>query len=121
LLTPGGANASTASSNTPSTSTTTIDWTVPSATLAYPNPWVSLNSQGAELFSNGVETIPAQPYDVTNSATPTVSGTTYSSAVSGYVDQLTAAPNVSAESAAQVQLGWQADGEYYTNTWQFSN
>jgi len=121
LLTPGGANASTASSNTPSTSTTTIDWTVPSATLAYPNPWVSLNSQGAELFSNGVATIPAQPYDVTNSATPTVSGTTYSSTVSGYVDQLTAAPNVGVESGVQVQLGWQADGEYYTNTWQFSN
>jgi hypothetical protein len=121
LLTPGGANASTASSSSPSSSIATIDWTVPSATLAYPNPWVSVNSQGAEQFSSNVETYQAQPYDVVNWATPTVSGANYSSVISNYVDQLTAGPNTSMESAVQVQLGWQADGEYYSNTWQHNN
>jgi hypothetical protein len=121
LLTPGGANAATASSNPPTTSTAPIDWTVPLATLIYPNAWVSVNSQGAEQFSGGAETYQAQPYDVVNWATPTVRGANYSSVVSNYVDQLTAGPNTSVESAVQVQLGWQADGEYYSNTWQYNN
>lgn len=119
LLTPGGTGASTASSS--GISSATIDWTVPSASLAYPNAWVSINSQGAAQFSSGVQTYQAQPYDVMNWATPTVNGTTYSSTVSNYVDQLTSTANAAAESAVQVQLGWQADGEYYTNTWRYGN
>lgn len=121
ILTPGGSGTTTASSGGGASAKATIDWTVASASAAYPNSWVSLNSQGAGIYTNGVETYQAQPYDVTNWATPTANGTTWSSSVSGYVDQLTAAPNAGVESAVQVQLGWQADGEYYTNTWQYGN
>jgi hypothetical protein len=121
LLTPGGSGASTAASNSTASTKATIDWTVPSASAAYPNSWVSVNSQGAAQYASGVETYEAQPYDVTSGTTPTISGTTYSATVSGYVDQLTAAANAAVESAAQVQLGWQAGGGYYVNTWQYNN
>ncbi|MCX4146902.1 MULTISPECIES: cell wall anchor protein [Paraburkholderia] len=121
LLTPGGSGTTTASSGQGASTKATIDWTVPSVSGIYPNSWVSLDSQGAGTYTSGVETYQAQPYDVMNWATPTVSGTTWSSTVSRYVDQLTAAPNAAVESAVQVQLGWQADGEYYSNTWQYNN
>lgn len=120
LLTAGGSGTSTASSMTMPTAN--IDWTAPAAGLAYPNPWVAINSQSAAQFANGVETYQAQPYDVMNWATPKVNGTTYSSTISGFVDQLTSTgSNVNAESAVQVQLGWQAGGDYYINTWQYNN
>ncbi|NHV28074.1 carboxypeptidase regulatory-like domain-containing protein [Burkholderia sp. D-99] len=119
LLTAGGSGTSTASSMTMPTAN--IDWTVPTASLAYPNPWVAINSQGAGVFTNGVQTYQAQPYDVMNWATPKVNGTTYSSTLSGFVDQLTSTANANAESAVQVQLGWQAGGDYYINTWQYNN
>ncbi|MFL9928841.1 cell wall anchor protein [Paraburkholderia sp. RL18-103-BIB-C] len=115
LLTPGGAGASATGSKA------TIDWTAPAAGLAYPNAWVSINSQGAEQFSNGVETYQAQPYDAMNWSAPTVTGTTYSTTVSNYVDVLTGTASSSAEQAVQVQLGWQAGGEFYSNIWQYNN
>jgi hypothetical protein len=121
LLTPGGAGASTASPNAPANLTAVIDWSAPSANLAYPGSWASVNSQGAGEFLNGVETYQAQPYDAMNVTAPTVNGTSYSTTVSRYVDQLTGISNANAESAVQVQLGWQADGQYYSNIWQYNN
>lgn len=121
LLTPGGSGASTATSPSSSSTTAAIDWSLPTASAVYPNASVSLNSQGAGVFANGVETYQAQPYRVTNGTLPTISGTTVSSSVTGYVDQLTPAANAAIESAVQVQLGWQADGEFYSNTWQYNN
>ncbi|WP_063889156.1 hypothetical protein [Burkholderia ubonensis] len=120
LLTAGGPGTSTASSTT--LPTAGIDWTVPAAGLAYPNAWIAINSQGAAQFVNGVETYQAQPYDVMRWITPTINGTTYSSTLSGFVDQLTSTANgAHAESAVQVQLGWQVGGDYYINTWQYNN
>ncbi|RDU95145.1 carboxypeptidase regulatory-like domain-containing protein [Trinickia dinghuensis] len=119
LLTPGGSGASTATAT--AASFANIDWSVPSTSLSYPNTWVQINSQGAGVFTNGVQTFQSQPYDIMNGNAPKISGTTYSSTVANYVDQLTSATNALAETSAQVQIGWQADGEYYTSTWQYNN
>ena len=122
LLTPGGAGAmtvvTTQSGKLPSA---TIDWTVPSVTLSYPNTWVRVDSQSPEQFTNNVETYQAQAYGMMNGQSPTINGTTYSSTISNYVDQLTTGTNIYAQSSAQVQIGWQADGRYYTSTWQYNN
>ena len=122
LLTPGGAGAMTVvtgqSGKTPSA---TIDWTVPSAALSYPNTWVRVDSESPEQFTNGVETYQAQAYGMMNGMSPTIKGTTYSSTISNYVDQLTTGTNIYAQASAQVQIGWQADGRYYTSTWQYNN
>lgn len=119
LLTPGGAGAMTAAST--ARSSATIDWSVPSANLSYPNTWVQVNSQGAGIFVNGLQTYQKQPYGMMNTAAPSINGTAYSSTIAGYVDQLTSTTNAAAESAAQVQVGWQVDGRYYTSTWQYNN
>jgi len=122
LLTPGGAGAMTVvtaqSGKLPSA---TIDWTVPSAALSYPNTWVRVDSQSPEQFTNNVETYQAQAYGVMNGLSPTINGTTYSSTISNYVDQLTTGTNIYAQASAQVQIGWQADGRYYTSTSQYNN
>lgn len=122
LLTPGGAGAMTVqTSQAGKTPSAVIDWTVPSAALSYPNTWVQVYSQSGERFTNGTQTYQAQAYGVMNWASPTIKGTTYSSPISLYVDQLTAATTMDAQAAAQVQIGWQADGRYYTSTWQYNN
>lgn len=122
LLTPGGAGAmtvvTTQSGKLPSA---TIDWTVPSAALSYPNTWVRVDSESPEQFTNNVETYQAQAYGMMNSLSPTITGTTYSSTISNYVDQLTTGTNIYAQASAQVQIGWQADGRYYSSTWQYNN
>lgn len=116
LLTPGGSSTSVTGN-----ASTSLDWTAPSD-AAYPNFWASINSLGAPVVSNGVQTIAAQPYDDDNSVTPTISGTTYSETFpAGFVDVLTTTGNASAEQAVQLQLNWQAGGEYFSNTWQYNN
>ncbi|MBB6580930.1 cell wall anchor protein [Ralstonia solanacearum] len=120
LLTPGGSGTSTASSTT--VPSATLNWTVPANAPAYPNFWAAINSLGASTVINGVQTYPSQPYNVASHATPTLnSDGSYSTTVKGFVDVLTATANANAEKAVQVQLGWQAGGLYYTNTWQYNN
>lgn len=122
LLTPGGAGAKTVETTLAGkVPSATIDWTVPSAALSYPNTWVRVDSQSGEQFTNGTQTYQAQAYGVMNWSRPTISGTNYTSPISLYVDQLTAGTNIYAQAAAQVQIGWQADGRYYSSTWQYKN
>ena len=122
LLTPGGAGAMTVvTAQAGGVPSATIDWTVPSAAQPYPNTWVQVSSQSGEQFKNGALTYQAQSYGMMNWASPTIKGTSYSSTISHYVDQLTAGTNIYAQAAAQVQIGWQADGRYYTSTWQYNN
>ncbi|WP_144158090.1 cell wall anchor protein [Paraburkholderia sp. BCC1885] len=108
-LTPGGSGTQ----STPGTSAS-LDWTTPASSF-YPNFWASINSLGVAQAS-----VPATTYDATvwgASTGNTPSPLTFNSP---FVDNLTPAA-ATAEQAVQVQLGWQADGEYYVNTWQYGN
>ncbi len=120
LLTPGGAGAKTAESLIGANATTTVDWSFPAGAV-YPNPWVSINSLVAKEYKNGVQWYQAQYYNSTSYATPTPNGVLGSLKINGYVDQLTVVNNTPAETAVQVQLGWQADGEFYSNTLQYNS
>ncbi|WP_434661477.1 hypothetical protein P5W99_00765 [Paraburkholderia sp. A3BS-1L] len=109
-LTPGGSGTRSA----PGTSAS-LDWTIPANSL-YPNFWASINSLGAAQTG-----IPATTYDATvwgSNSGNTPSPLTFNTP---FVDVLTSTANLSAEQAVQVQLGWQAGGEYYVNTWQYGN
>ncbi len=117
LLTPGGS-LTTVTGN----ASAVLDWTAPAQAPAYPNFWTSINSLGAPTVSNGVQTYPSQPYNVDNHATPTQNGTTYSETFPrGFVDVLATTATANAEKAVQVQLNWQADGAFFSNTWQYNN
>lgn len=109
-LTPGGSGTQSA----PGTSAT-LDWTTPASSF-YPNFWASINSLGTAQTS-----VPATTYDATvwgaatgNTPSPLMFNTSFT-------DMLTSTATATAEQAVQVQLGWQADGEYYANTWQYGN
>jgi hypothetical protein len=94
-------------------SSASLDWTN-SAGSFYPNFWSSINSLGAAQAS-----IPATTYDATvfgASTGNTPSPFTFNTL---FTDVLTSTATVPAEQAVQVQLGWQADGEYFVNTWQY--
>ncbi|WP_017772474.1 hypothetical protein [Paraburkholderia kururiensis] len=109
-LTPGGSGTQSAPGASAS-----IDWTTPAGSF-YPNFWASINSLGAAQTS-----IPATTYDATvwgASTGNTPSPLTFNTS---FVDVLTSTATATAEQAVQVQLGWQADGEYYVNTWQFNH
>lgn len=109
-LTPGGSGTQSA----PGTSAT-LDWTT-TASSFYPSFWASINSLGTPQTG-----IPATTYDATvwgSSTGNTPSPLTFNTS---FVDVLTSTANSSAEQAVQVQLGWQAGGEYYVNTWQYGN
>lgn len=109
-LTPGGAGTQSAPG-----ASATLDWTTPVSSF-YPNFWASINSLGTPQSS-----IPATTYDATvwgSSTGNTPSPLTFNTP---FVDVLTSTTNSSAEQAVLVQLGWQAGGEYYVNTWQYGN
>jgi glucoamylase len=109
-LTPGGSGTQ----STPGTSAS-LDWTTPASSF-HPNFWASINSLGVAQTS-----IPATTYDATvwgASTGNTPSPLTFNSS---FVDNLTPAAGTGGSQAVQVQLGWQADGEYYVNTWQYGN
>ncbi|SDF82341.1 glucoamylase [Paraburkholderia phenazinium] len=109
-LTPGGSGTQSA----PGTSAS-LDWTIPASSF-YPNFWASINSLGAAQTS-----IPATTYDATvwgSSSGNTPSPLTFNTS---FTDVLTSTATATAEEAVQVQLGWQADGEYYVNSWQYGN
>ncbi len=109
-LTPGGSGTQSA----PGTSAS-LDWTTPASSF-YPNFWASINSLGVAQAS-----IPATTYDATvwgASTGNTPSPLTFNTQ---FVDNLTPAAGTGGSQAVQVQLGWQAGGEYYVNTWQYGN
>jgi hypothetical protein len=89
-----------------------LNWTIPASSF-YPNFGASINSLGAARTG-----IPTTTYDATvwgsssgNTPSPFAFNTSFT-------DVLTSIASTPAEQAVQVQLGWQADGEYYSNTWQ---
>ncbi|VBD58980.1 cell wall anchor protein [Burkholderia pseudomallei] len=108
-LMPGGSGTQSA----PGTSAS-IDWTTPASASFYPNFWASINSLGTAQTS-----VPATTYDATvwgASTGNTPSPLTFNTP---FVDVLTPTATSPAEQAVQVQLSWQAGGEYYVNTWQY--
>jgi len=121
LLAPGGSGAMTASQGCTVKCSTTVSWTDPGNVMSEQlYNWATISSLGAIGPVNGVNTV--QPYASNwDQFTPTVSGSTNSLVITGYVDQLTSAgAYISAETAAQVQLGWQNANGFYTNTWQYN-
>lgn len=109
-LTPGGSGTQSA----PGTSAS-IDWTTPAGSF-YPNFWASINSLGAAQTS-----IPATTYDATVWGASTGNTPSPLAFNTSFVDVLNSTATATAEQVVQVQLGWQADGEYYVNTWQYDN
>jgi hypothetical protein len=103
FLTAGGSEAGALSS-------LDLDWTVPANSPAYPNFWTSVGVvQAAMQYAS------QEAYSNADWNTPTSSGN------GSYSETFTSNPGVtlealSAEVSRQVQLGRQADGEYYTNT-----
>ncbi|KVN17518.1 MULTISPECIES: hypothetical protein [unclassified Burkholderia] len=110
FLTPGGSGTQ----STPGTSAS-LDWTTPAGTF-YPNFWASINSLGAARTSVPITTYDATVWGASTGNTP--SPLTFNTP---FTDVLTSTATATAEQTVQVQLGWQADGEYYVNTWQYGN
>lgn len=109
-LTPGGSGTQSA----PGTSAS-LDWTTPAGSF-YPNFWASINSLGAAQTSVPATTYDAMVWGASTGNTP--SPLTFNTP---FTDVLTSTATATAEQTVQVQLGWQADGEYYVNTWQFNH
>ncbi|MFM0212848.1 cell wall anchor protein [Paraburkholderia sediminicola] len=109
-LMPGGSGTQSA----PGTSAS-LDWTIPASSF-YPNFWASINSLGAAQTS-----IPATTYDATVWGASTGNTPSPFTFNKSFTDVLTSTATATAEQAVQVQLGWQADGEYYVNSWQYGN
>jgi hypothetical protein len=92
-----------------------FDWTAPASSV-YPNFWASINSLGVAQAS-----IPATTYDATVWGASTGNTPSPFAFNTPFTDVLTSTATATAEQTVQVQLGWQADGEYYVNTWQYGN
>ena len=120
LLTAGGAGTSTVTAT--SIPSATVDWTVPTTSAVYPNGWASINVQSRAFSVTGSLPFPAAGADDMWFLTTAQSTTTHAITITNYGEQL--APDLplsNGDSAAQVQLGWQANGEIFTNTWQYDN
>jgi glucoamylase len=109
FLTSGGPQT------TAAVSALNLDWTVPAAGTAYPNFWASVG-----VATAATATSPEEAYVNTDWNTRTVSDNTYSETFSSSPYNVTS-ETLSAEATRNVQLGWQADGELYTGTWQYNN
>ncbi|MCX5541488.1 cell wall anchor protein [Paraburkholderia sp. CNPSo 3076] len=109
-LTPGGSGTQSAPGTLAS-----LDWTTPTSSF-YPNFWASINSIGVAQAS-----IPATTYDATVWGASTGNTPSPFAFNTSFTDVLTSTATMTAEQAVQVQLGWQAGGEYYVNTWQYGN
>lgn len=121
LLTPGGSGAMTASQGCSTQCSTTVSWIDPGNVMTEQlYNWATISSLGTLGTVNGMNTV--QPYAANwYQFMPSTNGSTNSLVMSGYVDQLTSGgANIPAESAAQVQLGWQTANGFYTNTWRYS-
>lgn len=109
-LTQGGSGTSVTGN-----ATANLDWTVPTGAV-YPNFRASINSRGAwTALTDGV-TYDADIYPSNLGNAPT--SLTFTTP---FVDVLTTSGNTVAEQAVQVQLNWQAAGDFYINTWQYNN
>ncbi|QIE29790.1 cell wall anchor protein [Caballeronia sp. SBC2] len=108
FLTPGGSQAGVVTS-------LNLDGTVPANSPSYPNIWTSIGVvQAATQFG------PQEAYSNSSAVIPTLAGN------GSYSETFTVLPNVtrealSAEISRQVLVGWQADGVFYINTWQYGS
>jgi hypothetical protein len=109
-LTPGGSGTLSA----PGTSAA-LDWTVPTGAF-YPNFWASINSLGTAQAG-----VPMTTYDATVWGSDSANAPTSLTFNTPFTDILTATAVAAVEQTVQIQLGWQADGEFYSNTWQYGN
>lgn len=99
----------------------TVTWTNPANAPAYPNLWAAFASSFPRSVVNGVPSA-LQSSLAINSSTPTSnSDGSLSSVVANAHGGLTATASCGAVNAQQVQLGWQAGGLYYSNSWQYNN
>ncbi|CAJ0792741.1 cell wall anchor protein [Ralstonia holmesii] len=99
----------------------TVTWTNPANAPAYPNLWAAFASSFPRSVVNGVPSA-LQSALAINSSTPTSnSDGSLSSVVANAHGGLTATASCGAVNAQQVQLGWQAGGLYYSNSWQYNN
>ncbi|WP_247570067.1 cell wall anchor protein [Ralstonia pseudosolanacearum] len=99
----------------------TVTWTNLANAPAYPNLWEAFASSFPRSVVNGVPSA-LQSSLAINSSTPTSnSDGSLSSVVANAHGGLTATASCGAVNAQQVQLGWQAGGLYYSNSWQFNN
>ncbi|WP_260858976.1 cell wall anchor protein [Paraburkholderia sp. BCC1885] len=103
------------SQTTAAISALNLDWTVPTTSNAYPNFWASVGIVTAAT-ANGPEEAALN----TSWNTPTVTSTSYSETFNPSPYSV-ASEALSAEAARNVQLGWAADGEFYTSTWQYNH
>ncbi|CAJ0893740.1 cell wall anchor protein [Ralstonia flatus] len=116
-LTAGTTAPGCVTANTPAT----VTWTNPANAPAYPNLWAAFASSFPRSIVNGVPSALESAVAI-NSATPTGnSDGSYSSTIANAVGGLTATASCGAVKAQQVQLGWQAGGLYYSNTYQYNN
>ncbi|CAJ0802479.1 hypothetical protein LMG7141_04115 [Ralstonia condita] len=99
----------------------TVTWTNPANAPAYPNLWAAFASSFPRSVVNGMPSA-LQSALAINSSTPTSnSDGSLSSVVANAHGGLTATASCGAVNAQQVQLGWQAGGLYYSNSWQYNN
>ncbi len=99
----------------------TVTWTNPANTPTYPNRWAAFASSFPRSVINGVPSALESAVAI-NSSTPTAnSDGSLSSAIANALGGLTATASCGAVNTQQVQLGWQAGGLYYSNTWQYNN
>lgn len=116
-LTAGTTGPGCMSANTPAT----VTWTNPANAPAYPNVWAAFGSSFPRSIANGVPS-PLEPALAFSSAAPTTnSDGSMSATIANAHGGLTATASCIAVNAQQVQLGWQAGGLYYSNTWQYNN
>ncbi|MDF3095092.1 cell wall anchor protein [Burkholderia semiarida] len=113
FLTAGG------SATTSALSSLKLDWTVPASSAAYPNFWTSIGAVQAAVVNNGVQIAPQEAYSVFDWGTQIANGSSYSETLT--TQSGATLEGLNAEVSRNVQLGWNADGLYYTNTWQYSN
>ncbi len=100
---------------------TTVTWTNPANAPTYPNQWAAFASSFPRSVVNGVPSALESAVAI-NSSTPTAnSDGSLSSAIANALGGLTATASCGAVNTQQVQLGWQAGGLYYSNTWQYNN
>ncbi|WP_262390118.1 carboxypeptidase-like regulatory domain-containing protein [Burkholderia arboris] len=107
FLSPTGSQA------TAPLSTLNLDWQAPATSGTYPNVWSAIG-----VVQSATQFAPQEAYSIFDWDTPTLNGSTYSESFPGsthfpYVTQ----EGLAAESAREVQLGWQVDGDYYINRW----
>jgi len=116
-LTAGTVAPGCISASTPAT----VTWTNPANAPAYPNLWAAFASSFPRSVVNGVPSALESAVAI-NSSTPTTnSDGSLSSTIANALGGLTATASCGAVNAQQVQLGWQAGGLYYSNTWQYNN